>query len=202
LISSVAIHAISTIIMENLMGAISVRRFAAGLLLIGAIFSPQTLKGRSTFGSVVGNVTDPTGAAIPNSVVTVQNIGTSGARKTLPNETGEYCVLNLDAGMYLVTIEAPGFKVATYKDVVLQARQVVRLDSSFSLAEQAETVDVTVDQEGAPVINTTFPNLFNHPNYAPPNLTLGTSAFDTITSLQSNEGAGPRALQATARFSF
>jgi hypothetical protein len=45
-------------------------------------------------------------------------------------------------------------------------------------------------------------NLFNHPNYAPPNLSLGTASFGTITALQTNEGAGPRTLQATARFSF
>jgi hypothetical protein len=45
-------------------------------------------------------------------------------------------------------------------------------------------------------------NLLNHPNYGPPNLTLGTASFGTITTLQTNEGAGPRTLQATARFSF
>lgn len=141
------------------MTTISARRFAAGVLMIVVLLSSRTLNGQSTFGSVVGNVTDPTGAAIPNSVVTVQNIGTSSVRKTVTTEAGEYSVLNLDAGTYLVTVEAPGFKVATYKDVVLQARQVVRLDSSLSLAEQTGAVSVTVDQEGAPVINTDVSNI-------------------------------------------
>jgi hypothetical protein len=46
-------------------------------------------------------------------------------------------------------------------------------------------------------------NLFNHPNFAPPNnLTLGVPAFGQITALQSAEGAGPRAIQLTARFNF
>jgi hypothetical protein len=45
-------------------------------------------------------------------------------------------------------------------------------------------------------------NLFNHPNYSPPNTTFNTSAFGTISSLQSAEGAGPRAIQATARLTF
>ena len=46
-------------------------------------------------------------------------------------------------------------------------------------------------------------NLFNHPNYdAPANLNLGTSGFGQITALQSAEGAGPRALQLSARFNF
>ncbi len=45
-------------------------------------------------------------------------------------------------------------------------------------------------------------NLFNHPNYSPPNTTFNTSAFGTITSLQTAEGAGPRTIQGTFRVSF
>ncbi|HEX6895914.1 MAG TPA: TonB-dependent receptor [Bryobacteraceae bacterium] len=46
-------------------------------------------------------------------------------------------------------------------------------------------------------------NLFNHPNYAPPsNLILGVPSFAQITALQSAEGAGPRAIQLTARITF
>ncbi len=45
-------------------------------------------------------------------------------------------------------------------------------------------------------------NLFNHPNYSPPNTTFNTSAFGTITSLQSAEGAGPRTIQGTFRVTF
>jgi hypothetical protein len=46
-------------------------------------------------------------------------------------------------------------------------------------------------------------NVFNHPNYAPPpSLVLGVPGFGQITSLQSAEGAGPRAMQLTARVNF
>jgi hypothetical protein len=45
-------------------------------------------------------------------------------------------------------------------------------------------------------------NLFNHPNYAAPNTTFNTSAFGTISALQSAEGAGPRSIQGTLRVSF
>jgi hypothetical protein len=46
-------------------------------------------------------------------------------------------------------------------------------------------------------------NIFNHPNFAPPsNLTLGVAGFGQITALQSAEGAGPRAIQLTARLTF
>jgi hypothetical protein len=45
-------------------------------------------------------------------------------------------------------------------------------------------------------------NLFNHANFSPPNTTFNTSAFGTITSLQSAEGAGPRTIQGTFRVTF
>jgi hypothetical protein len=46
-------------------------------------------------------------------------------------------------------------------------------------------------------------NLFNHPNFAPPqSLTLGVAGFGTLTALQSAEGAGPRQIQLTARITF
>ncbi len=46
-------------------------------------------------------------------------------------------------------------------------------------------------------------NAFNHPNYAVPgNLTIGSPGFAQVSNLQSSEGAGPRAIQLTARITF
>ena len=45
-------------------------------------------------------------------------------------------------------------------------------------------------------------NLFNHPNYGVPNLSLGTAGFGTISSLQSAEDTGPRAIQLGGRITF
>jgi len=45
-------------------------------------------------------------------------------------------------------------------------------------------------------------NLFNHRNYQPPNMAVDTTGYGTLTGLQTAEGAGPRAIQLTARISF
>jgi hypothetical protein len=45
-------------------------------------------------------------------------------------------------------------------------------------------------------------NALNHPNYSTPALTLGTASFGTISNVQTQQGGGPRALQATARLQF
>jgi hypothetical protein len=45
-------------------------------------------------------------------------------------------------------------------------------------------------------------NLFNHRNYEPPNMQVDAAGFGSITALQTAEGAGPRNLELSGRFSF
>jgi len=45
-------------------------------------------------------------------------------------------------------------------------------------------------------------NVFNHRNYEPPNMQVDSSGFGSITGLQTAEGAGPRSLELTGRFTF
>lgn len=71
-------------------------------------------------------------------------------------------------------------------------------DVSMSLLKRFALTESARLELGAQVSN-----LFNHPNFGPPNnLTLGVPAFGQITSLQSAEGAGPRAIQLTGRITF
>lgn len=69
---------------------------------------------------------------------------------------------------------------------------------SMSLIKSIPFTEKARMQVGASVAN-----LFNHPNYAiPSNLTVGTSGFGSLNGLETAEGAGPRAIQLTARISF
>ncbi|HEX4809652.1 MAG TPA: carboxypeptidase-like regulatory domain-containing protein [Bryobacteraceae bacterium] len=69
---------------------------------------------------------------------------------------------------------------------------------SMSLIKAVPITESVRMQIGAQIAN-----LFNHPNFAPPsNLTVGVAGFGQITGLQTAEGAGPRAIQLTARITF
>jgi len=69
---------------------------------------------------------------------------------------------------------------------------------SLSLLKRIAITDAARFEFGAQVANAT-----NHPNYvAPANLTVGVSGFGQITTMQSAEGGGPRAIQLTGRFTF
>jgi hypothetical protein len=101
---------------------------------------------QSTFGSFVGTVHDRSGAAIVGGMVTVQNKANSARRSTLTNEKGDYVLVNLEAGSYELTVEAPGFQKNVYA-AELQARETVRLDANLTVAAQTSTVMVNASAE-------------------------------------------------------
>ena len=120
------------------------------LCCAGSVFA------QSTFGSIVGTVQDPSGAAVAACKVTIHNKGTSTQRATVADQSGNYVVTNLDPGNYEVSFEAPGFQ-HTVAEVELLARQTARIDGHLAVATQTETVNVEV--AAAPVINTEVSNL-------------------------------------------
>src|SRR5258706_7164498 len=111
--------------------------------------------GQSTFGSVLGTVQDPSGAAVKDCKVTIRNKGTAAQRAALTDVEGSYQVTNLDAGAYEVIFEAAGFQ-RSVAGLELLARQVARIDGRLTVAAQTETVLVEVSAE---VINTDISNI-------------------------------------------
>jgi len=103
----------------------------------GLLMNLGSALGQSTFGSILGTVQDPSGAAVALCKVTIQNKGTSTQRAALADQTGNYVVTNLDPGNYEVTFEAPGFQ-RTVAEVELLARQTARIDGHLPVASQTE----------------------------------------------------------------
>ena len=70
-------------------------------------------------GSMVGNVTDPSGAAVPQANVTVTHTQTNDVRTTTTNEAGDYTIPTMAAGTYRVEISKEGFRTFTSPNVLL-----------------------------------------------------------------------------------
>src|ERR1035438_7185726 len=83
-----------------------------------------------TGGQITGEVSDPTGALVPNASVTVTNTATNVARTTTTNTSGLYSFPALTPGMYQVKAVASGFQTAVTSDVELQVQQTARVDRS------------------------------------------------------------------------
>ena len=124
------------------------RRFCASLAILCLavlVVSNVPAFGQAVYGSIIGTVTDPQGAAVPGAKVTVtdERKGTKDTATT--NDTGNYSVTHLVPDTYTVRVEAPGFKVSEQKGIVVNADAAARVDSQFQVGSNTESVEVTAE---------------------------------------------------------
>ena len=94
-------------------------------------------------GTILGTVTDSSGAIVPNAKVTVTNTGTNGEFRTITSSAGDYNAPSLNPGSYKVTVEAPGFQKSVTTAITLTVDQRVRVDVSLKPGAVSETLEVT-----------------------------------------------------------
>ncbi len=92
--------------------------------------------------TILGTVTDPSGASVPNVSVTLTNIDTGLARSVTTNADGTYIAPNLHIGHYKVEVNASGFKRVEQSDIVLQVGDRTRLDFKLEIGSTQEQVTV------------------------------------------------------------
>ena len=82
--------------------------FSVGMLAAFALLGPPCARAQLLQGTIDGNVTDPSQAAIAGAAVTATNQDTSFARDTLTNSAGGYSLPTLPPGTYTIKVVAPG----------------------------------------------------------------------------------------------
>ena len=113
---------------------------AVGLALV--FCAPPAIHAQVLYGSLTGNVTDASGAAVPNAKVEALNTATGIAKQTLTNERGVYLYSDLQPGTYKVTISAPSFSARAEEGVLIDANTVRRLDAALQVSQVSETLTV------------------------------------------------------------
>jgi Carboxypeptidase regulatory-like domain/TonB-dependent Receptor Plug Domain len=124
-----------------------------GLLLLCL---PARIVGQATEGTILGTVVDGSGAAVPGAAVTVLNLDKGTRRETFTNETGAYTASNLALGRYSVTVEAQGFRRATYPSVELTVKARVRVDLTLEIGVLSQEVEVS---SASPLVKTDTPEV-------------------------------------------
>jgi hypothetical protein len=107
-------------------------------------------------GSLVGNVTDPTGSAVMGAQVKVTNVETGLTRSTETNDTGYFEFPLLPAGDYRLEAEQAGFRRATTRVFPINTGTRPRVDLKLELGQVAESVEVVAS---APIVNATTTDL-------------------------------------------
>ena len=127
--------------------------FPAALLVV---FLTLGVMAQSTGGRIVGRVTDPSGAVIPDAAVTIVNDATGVSNHTQSNKSGDYSFPTVTVGTYTIEFEATGFKKLTRKQVSLDLNQTLTVNGTLQLGSATETVEVTSE---APLVDTSSTQL-------------------------------------------
>ncbi len=94
-------------------------------------------------GTILGTVTDSTGAVVSGAKVTVINTATNSAYKTVSTSSGDFDAPSLSPGSYKVTVEAPGFEKTATSSFTLNVDQKVRVNVALKPGAVSETMEVT-----------------------------------------------------------
>lgn len=130
--------------MKKLIKFIALNITIAAILVLTA--SAQSFK-----ATVVGQVSDANGAAVPNAAVTITQVATNQSQTVMSDSNGNFTISQLDPGNYSLKVEAASFKTLVQTNLVLETNQSARLNLKLDAGSVQETVTVLAE---APVINT------------------------------------------------
>ncbi|HEY7353595.1 MAG TPA: carboxypeptidase regulatory-like domain-containing protein [Terriglobales bacterium] len=109
---------------------------ACAFLFVGAIVA------LAQEGTIVGTITDPSGAAVPNVSVTITNTDTGNLSHYMTNDVGQFVAPDLHIGHYTVRAESSNFKTAEQKDIALAVGDRRRVDFQLQLGSTQESITV------------------------------------------------------------
>jgi Carboxypeptidase regulatory-like domain len=115
------------------------------LALLVVLSTTFLAQGQSTYGSISGVVTDPTGAAVLGADVTLTNVSTSEKRTQQSGADGLFTFVNLFPGVYRIDIEKQGFKHFAQPQVVVQVQQDTHIAAALTVGQVTEIVEVTTE---------------------------------------------------------
>ncbi len=120
-------------------------------LLLGLAWLAPSLAGaQSIYGTIVGTVTDTSGAVVPGASILVTRLATGELRTFVTDQQGSYRASNLSPGEYVVQAELTGFKVARRPRVIVEVGQTPRLDFALEVGKAEEVVQVVAE---SPLLN-------------------------------------------------
>ena len=106
------------------------------------LIAPQRLAGQGATATILGTVTDPSGAAIGDASVQVRNIGTGISQATTADAQGRFRVSDLGVGEYEVQASKPGFSTLVHKGITLTVGSQNVVDFALAVGQTQQTVTV------------------------------------------------------------
>src|SRR5258708_4726069 len=118
-----------------------IRAFFVFAICAGSVQVPAVAQ--VLYGSIVGNVKDSSGAAVPGATVTIVNKETSQSRSAVTNEEGGYSFPTVQSGTYDVKVTKEGFRPAEERDLTVTTNSFARAELTLQVGAVTESVLVT-----------------------------------------------------------
>jgi outer membrane receptor protein involved in Fe transport len=124
------------------------------VLLIFLSFSVVSSQAQTFRGTILGTVTDPNGAVVPEANVTARNTGTGIERNTVTDAAGNYTIPELPSGAYEITIQKNGFQDAKVTEVIVAVAGERRVDVPLQVAGSQNAVTIAAANQVETTSNT------------------------------------------------
>jgi hypothetical protein len=118
------------------------------MLILASLLIPGGMKcaeAQTLYGSIVGNVSDATGAVIPGAMVKVTQTETNESRETTTNANGGYTLSTVTAGTYNVVITKEGLGTFQAKSISVTLNTSVRVDATLTVGSVSQSVTVSTE---------------------------------------------------------
>ena len=123
------------------------------LILAAVVFAATALVAQTFRGTILGTVTDQSGAVISGATIKVKNVNTGLERTTQTSADGSYTVSELQIGTYSVTISQSGFQTSVTSNVAVDIAGSRRVDTTMKPGQVSEQVQVSGEE--LPQVETT-----------------------------------------------
>src|SRR5271168_1934580 len=136
-----------------------IRSLSAWVCLLTALFvlNCHSVNAQTFRGTILGSVSDSSGAAVPGAAVTIKNLDTGLIRTVTTSDDGSYSAPELPIGNYSVTVEKAGFKEGVVTGVRVEVSTERRADFTLQPGELAQKVEVTGEE--LPMVESTSDTL-------------------------------------------
>lgn len=124
----------------------------AALALMLSVFLAGPALAQSFRGSVLGTVSDESGAVVAGATVTAKSVATGVTRSTVTDESGDFAIAELPVGVYEISVQREGFQTALVQDIEVAVSGERRVDVALKPGAVTEQVEVTAE---VPLVETT-----------------------------------------------
>jgi len=150
----------------------------------------SSVSAQTTSTTILGTVTDPTGAVLPGVKLTVVNTRTGVKREDVTSSTGDFSFPLLDVGVYDLIVDAKGFKQEIRRNLVLEINEKVRADFVLQIGTTDERVEVTAEAATLRTDDATLGQTVEQRRVA--ELPLNNRNLGALATLQPGVQYGPR----------